>query len=386
MDFLSLGIGIIIGIAAGAFLTWAFFSRTQKHLQDSFDALSRKALSDNSNDFLKLANATLAAQTISAEGNLNSKKQLIDQTLDAIRKELEKVDSTVTELEKDRIKKFSALDERLTNASQVISSLNLTTDQLRIALANPQARGQWGDRMAEDILRLVGFIEGVNYFKQRVIESNNKRPDYTFPLPQNLKVNMDVKFPLENYMLYIKSENDRDKEFHKNEFFKNVRKHIKDVLSRDYINPDENTVDYVIVFIPNEQIYGFINLNDNTILDEALRKKVILCSPSTLYAVLAIMRQAVDNFNLEKTASKILQLLGTFNKQWEAFIDSMDRMGDRIDAVQKEYTALKTTRKNQLEKPLGQIEALRREKHIALEDPSEQKPHNNAEIYSLESR
>ncbi|MBU0549628.1 MAG: DNA recombination protein RmuC, partial [Candidatus Omnitrophica bacterium] len=127
----------------------------------------------------------------------------------------------------------------------------------------------------------------------------------------------------------------------------------------DYINPAANTVDYVILFIPNEQIYAFINESDSSILDEALRNKVILCSPLTLYAILAVIRQAVDNFNLEKTAGQILQLLGTFNKQWGLFIESMDKMGKRIDDARSEFDALVSTRRNQLERPLRQIEQLR---------------------------
>ena len=84
---------------------------------------------------------------------------------------------------------------------------------------------------------------------------------------------------------------------------------IKQLTTRDYINPAENTVDYVIMFIPNEQVYSFINEADITIMDEALKQKVILCSPFTLYAVLAVIRQAIENFNLERTSLRDIKLL-----------------------------------------------------------------------------
>ena len=131
-----------------------------------------------------------------------------------------------------------------------------------------------------------------------------------------------------------------------------------------YINPAENTVDYMIVFIPNEQVYAFINENDISLLDEALKNKVILCSPITLYAILAVIRQGVENFNLEKTASEILSLLGTFNKQWESFFRSMEKMGKKIEEAQFEFNHLTTTRRNQLERPLKKIEELRKQKGI----------------------
>ena len=89
-------------------------------------------------------------------------------------------------------------------------------------------------------------------------------PDYTFPLPQGRKVNMDVKFPLDNYVRYLEAERDADRETLKAQFLRDVKARIKEVTTRDYINPEENTLDYVLVFIPNEQVYAFINENDPT--------------------------------------------------------------------------------------------------------------------------
>lgn len=93
---------------------------------------------------------------------------------------------------------------------------------------------------------------------------------------------MDVKFPLDNYIKYLETESDTDKEKYRKEFIKDVKVKIKEVTTREYINPEQNTIDYVILFIPNEQIYTFIHEQDKIILDEALKNKVIVCSPITL--------------------------------------------------------------------------------------------------------
>ena len=124
----------------------------------------------------------------------------------------------------------------------------------------------------------------------------------------------------------------------------------------------------VIMFIPNEQVYSFINENDRSILDEAIKNKVALCSPLTLFAILAIIRQAVDNFNLEKTANQIITLMNSFYKQWKLYKNGMDKMGKRIEDAQKEYTNLVTTRTNQLQKPLNEIERLRQQKGLPGSD------------------
>ena len=101
---------------------------------------------------------------------------------------------------------------------------------------------------------------------------------------------------------------------------------MKEVTSRDY-EAAANTVDCVLLFIPNESVYAFIQEQDRTILDDALRNKVVFCSPLTLFAVLAVIRQAVDNFRLSQTTHEILELLQAFDKQWSKFVDQMDKVG-----------------------------------------------------------
>ena len=334
-------------------------------IKESFGALSMDALSKNTEEFLKLANETLSKQSQVGEKELEGKKKLIDQTLQGMRVDLQSVQKLVTDFEKDREQKFGELAGQLKSTAQETLKLQETTGQLREALASTKARGQWGERMAEDVLRLSGFIEGINYRKQKTLEAGT-RPDYTFFLPQDLKVNMDVKFPLDNYMRYLEADGETDRETYKSKFLSDVRGRIKEVTTRDYINPGE-TVDYVIVFIPNEQVYAFINESDTSVLDEALKNRVILCSPITLYAILAVIRQAVDNFSLERTANQIVSLLHAFGKQYDAFVKSLEKMGRKIEEAQREFETLNSTRRNQLERPLRQIEDLRKQKGISAE-------------------
>ena len=170
---------------------------------------------------------------------------------------------------------------------------------------------------------------------------------------------MDVKFPLNNYLKYLETEAATDKENHRKLFLKDVKKPIKEVIGRSYINPDQGTVDYVIVFIPNEQVFSFINEQDASIMDEALKNKVILCSPITLFAVLAVIRQAVVNFRMERATSEMVLLFGQFNKQWSEFVKSFDTLGKKIEETQSAFQTLRSTRVNQLERPLNKIEKLR---------------------------
>ncbi len=336
-------------------------------VKDSLGAMSFDALKTTSAEFLKLAESKLGQHTQSGEKELEGKKQLIDQSLEAMRGDLRKMQELVASFERDRVQKYGELSAHLQMAAKQTAELQDTANHLRQALVSTKARGLWGERMAEDVLQLAGFVEGVNYLKQKTLEGAGSRPDYTFQLPQGRKLNMDVKFPMNSYLRYLETENDMERDVQKGQFLKDVRARIKEVTGRDYINPEDETLDYVLVFIPNEQVYAFINQNDPGLIDDALRSKVILCSPFTLFAILAIIRQAMDNFSTAKAANDMLRLMGGFNKEWEKFRDSMDRMGRKIEDARDEFQKLSTTRTNKLERPLQKLEDLRRLKGIERE-------------------
>ena len=392
MDWLSTLIGLIIGFGLGLVaalllrfiqgktakeLAEELFHETEAHkkadldtivenIKASFGSLSLEALSKSTEEFLKLAKARLESEREIGFKELDAKKGLIDQQLHQMTSKLADVSKLMKELEKDRVEKFGELASQLKTATQQSAVLMQTTNLLREALASTKARGQWGERMAEDVLRLAGFIENVNYLKQRSIDGAGSRPDFTFILPKDLRLNMDVKFPLDNYLRFLETNLELEKVKFRNDFLRDVKARVKEVTTREYINPEQNTVDYVLLFIPNEQIYSFIHEQDSSILDEGIKNRVIFCSPITLFAVLAVIRQAVDNFALEKTSNEILSLLGLFKNQWGEFLKKLDLLGKRIEDTQKEYELLTTTRRRQLERPLNKIDDLRSQKGLPV--------------------
>ena len=337
-----------------------------ENIKASFGNLSFDALSKSTEEFLKLAKSRLESEREISLKELDGKKGLIDQQLQQMTSKLENVSTVIKELEKDRVEKFGQLASHLNTATQQTTALMQTTSQLREALASTKVRGQWGERMAEDVLQLAGFIENVNYLKEKTIEGSGSRPDFTFFLPGDLRLNMDVKFPFTNYIKFLETDVEPEKVKFRSDFLKDVKARMKEVTSREYINPEQNTVDYVLLFIPNEQVYSFIHEQDSSILDEGLKNRVIFCSPITLFAVLAVIRQSVSNFALERTSNEILSLFGAFKKQWDEFLKKLDVLGKRIEDTQKEYESLATTRRRQLERPLNKIDALREQKGILI--------------------
>jgi DNA recombination protein RmuC len=254
---------------------------------------------------------------------------------------------------------LGAILEQLRSTADQSRNILQETTTLNAALSNPILRGDWGERMVEDVLRPIGFLEGLNYLKQETMDCGSGRPDYTFLLPRGLKVNLDSKFSWSNYQRYYNAKTEGEKEQCRKYFLRDVRDRVKHLASKDYINPSEGTLDFVLMFVPNEQIYSFINEHDRELLEDALTKKVVLCSPWSLYPVLSIIRQAVENFVLERNATALQPLLAAFDKQWKEYKDCQGKMGQKIEEAKEQFDLLVGTRERQLGKALRQIEILR---------------------------
>jgi DNA recombination protein RmuC len=382
---MTLVIGIVVGCALGAAGTVAALMARRTPpaplappepavdpiapLADQIARLAdeqRHAHDETLSRLLETNRALLEQERVRAGSELDGKKSLIDQQLVTMTGELDKVTELVRSLDGGQRKAYGELSNELRRQHEGIAALNEHTQQLREVLASSKARGQWGERMAEDVLHLAGLLEGINYRKQATIDGAG-RPDYTFLLPNGRVMHMDVKFPLDNYVRHLESTNDLERKQFRDQFLRDVRDRVKELTTRGYLDSPDNTVDCLLMFIPNEQVYGFVQENDRSILDEAMRHKIVVCSPLTLYAVLAVVRQAVDNFQLERTSSEILGLLGEFSRQWEKYSAQLDKVQSRFEGVAKEYSALMTTRHRALQRPLDKIEHLRHEERGLLD-------------------
>ena len=331
-------ITFLLGFILGSLIVYLM----SYQLKNSFSKDSDKAFKK----FQDFASEKLNDKIEKADYRLEEKKKLIDTNLEQVSKSLNEL-----------ISQSTILKTKLDESQKETINLRQTTLDLKNILSNSQARGQWGERMAKDILNMMGLIENVNYTYQDPVLSGEK-PDFTFNLPKDKKLNMDVKFPLAHYEKYISSNSDTEKKIEKKAFLNDVKNHVNSVGKKAYINSE--TVDYVLLFIPNESIYSFILANENTvnILEIAFSKKIVLCSPITLYAVLSLIRQAIKSFSAEKNALKLQSMVDEFYKQWSLYTESMDKMGRALSSAKTEYEILSGARANKLDSSLEKIKTI----------------------------
>ena len=180
----------------------------------------------------------------------------------------------------------------------------------------------------------------------------------TFLLPGDRVLHMDVKFPIDNYVRSIEAESPAEADVATASFLRDVRQRIKEVTTRAYIDP-ETTLDEVLLFIPNESVYSFIHQHDPGMIDKALAQRVVLCSPFTLFAVLAVIRQSTDQHQIARTGDEILECLTGFTTQWSNFSDQLDMVAKRFDSAQKAFDDLAGTRRRALQRKVDAVDELR---------------------------
>jgi DNA recombination protein RmuC len=315
----------------------------------------------------------LAAGLAAGQRELAARHEVADARIEQVerrvRDELARVGDLVTQLGTHHAASIRGVEASLAAHAETTAALATTTQSLREALASPKARGQWGERMAEDVLRLAGFVEHVNYEKQTAVAGSRALPDYTFPLPKGHVLYMDVKFPLAAYLRYLDAGTEAERSAHRDAFLRDVRLRVRELAGRDYAHQGATpSVDYVLLFLPNETLSGFIHEHDPGLVDDALGQKVVLCSPLTLFAMLGVIRQAFDNFMVEQTSEEILGVLGAFEQQWDKFAGALETVGRRIDSAQKAYDDLAGTRKRALERPLARLSSLRTDRGIGVDE------------------
>ena len=369
---------VICLVAAVAALTWLVARRGVTVVEPasgpivSADVISQaaKLAVDQA---ITMSREQLGAHTQASDASLAGRQQLIDQRLAEVQSgvhlDIDRLSTLVQQLGEATSERFGQVDRSLQVHSEITQTLSSTTNSLREALASSNARGQWGERMAEDVLRLAGFHEGVNYNKRTsVVGEGRGIPDFTFLLPRGHVLFMDVKFPMASYLKYLDATTDAERSAHRATFVRDVRARVRELARREYAATDDRpTVDNVLLFVPNETISAFIHESDFGLIEEAMASNVVICSPLTLFAFLGVIRQAFDNFVIEETSQEILQLLGKFGQQWGKYTEQIDKVKRSFDTLNRSFDELATTRRRQLERPLNAIEDLRRKQRLPID-------------------
>lgn len=289
--------------------------------------------------------------------NLTHQHRSIETMVDGIKRDLEKRQEEIRTLEQDRVKKFSELATSLESHRKLADELSVSTKRLAEVLSNNQARGEWGERIIEDLMQANGLMEGIHYMRQMHLSNSTLRPDITLLLPDKRFIAVDVKFPYSEIQKLADSLSKDQQKVHLQQFAKNLREKIDKVAQ--YIDPSSHTLDYAILFVPNEMIFSFLNQKMPDVIDHAFRKRVLLVSPFTFLVVARTVLESYRNFMISDSLRDAVIQVDEFVKEWGKFKDQFDKYGRSLKTLQADYEELNGTRVRQMERKIEKIESVR---------------------------
>lgn len=349
-----IALSLLGAIVLFAVVVWMTRQQAAAWIREEIGASLRRA----HEEFLDLAGQRMQTERAQHVGDLEARKIAVEKTVQSLELQLAKYEQLLRKTEQDRATKYGALEQQLASAAKETEQLRHTTGQLTAMLGNARVRGQWGEKTADDILQLCGLQEGVHYQKQK--NAPLGRPDFTFLLPGAHRCYMDVKFPLDNYIRWANAQREEERRGWQEQFLKDVRGHLKALERRDYAPSSEAAPDYVLMFIPNEQVYGAVNEWMQGLIDEALARRIILCGPWTLYATVRLIWQAWQNYYQAETIGEIAKTVAQFQDHYGRFKRRFEELGEKLVDVSRRYEEIAKTSFAQLERKIQQIEDYRK--------------------------
>jgi len=283
----------------------------RERLENAFHDLADESLIKNNQQFLQLASQKLETQQRLVNSDLDKRQQAINHLLKPINSALEKTESQISKIEKERQHSFGQLTQQLVDMRSTQHELKSETRNLVNALRRPEVRGRWGEQTLRRLVELAGMVAHCDFDEQITFsdgDSPRLRPDMMISLPDNRALILDAKTPLQAYLDALESSDDETRNKHLQQHVANVKKHIRQLSGKEYWNALPQTPEFVVMFIPGEQFLSAALDLENDLFDQAMQQKVILASPNNLIALLKTVAYGWKQVELAKNAENIRKI------------------------------------------------------------------------------
>ena len=296
--------------------------QSDKQLKSEFRNLAQEILTEHQNNL--------------RQTNRDSIDLLLKPFKDNITEFRERVERIYAHENEQRGALKNELDNLIKLNQQMTSSAANLTDALK---GNSKVQGDWGEAYLETILESTGLVRGVHYHVQQNLKDENGanlRPDVVLSLPEERRIVIDSKVSLTAYVRYTEAESEAERRQAMAEHVQSVRKHVQELASKGY----ERLVaspDFVVMFIPTEPAFLEALKTDSDIWADAYARKVIISSPTNLFALLKMVADMWRRDAQNKNQAEIIEKATKLYEQLVVFSEQLEGVGAALDTAKSRY-------------------------------------------------
>lgn len=247
----------------------------------------------------------------------------------------------------------ASLSEQLRQMHATTTSLGVEAEKLSKALqAGPKIQGDFGEMKLNDLLDKFGFTKGVEYdvqytmrdAKGNVIKNDDTddmmRPDVVLHYPDHKDVVIDSKASLTAFIGYVNAENDDERKRYLEEHVKSVRRHVDELAAKSYGKysmEGGTTLDFVIMFVPQEAAMQLAVSADTTLWNYAFDRNVVITGEQNLFSLLRLLQIAWTQQRQADNQEQVFGLANTLVERVALFVERFDKIGKNVEAVQSAF-------------------------------------------------
>jgi len=315
------------------------FEEVRAKMVETFDSLAGAALKSSTEELLKLAGAKFETLQKETAGALAEKQEAIKGLVGPLSETVKHLREQLTAVESSRKEDQGKLVEQLTKLTQTSEDLRKETGSLVTSLRQPQIKGKWGELLLRRALELTGMSPHCDFVEQPTVEgeAGRLRPDLLVHLPGGRQIVIDAKVPQEAFLKALAARSQDDYWAAMAEHASLVRNHVNQLASKKYWEQFAPSPEFVVLFLPAESFFSAALEQDRALIEDAIDKKVVLASPTTLLALLRAVEYGWRQEDAWKNAEKIRDLGKELYDRVTKFVEHVASIRTGLERATKAY-------------------------------------------------
>ncbi|SFV57851.1 DNA recombination protein RmuC [hydrothermal vent metagenome] len=300
----------------------------KKELKTEFERLAKQIFDGNSEKFAEFSKQNIDSMIKPLQTQIEQFKKQVSDTYNT-----ESQDRAVL---KNEIRSLKELNEKISK-----DAINLTN----ALKGESKQQGVWGEMVLEHVLEASGLRKGFEFEREVSLRTDDNeilRPDVIVHLPDNRDLIIDAKTSLIAYERFVNAEDEANKAKHLAAHLNSIKTHIDALSNKNYERLKEvNTLDFIFMFMPIEGALAVALEHDNSIYDNAFKKKILLVGPTTLLVAMRAVENVWKYERQNQNAQEIARRAGAMYDKFVRFSEDLIKISKQIDAVQSSFSAAK---------------------------------------------